>query len=113
MELNEVCSRCGKSVKVPADPQLMTQKIEEETAIKAVIAKVEQFANDLQDPLPEIITLVRFQDDDGEYRFEVKALGKLCGPDVEKKRNKSGCLNRVKALVGDIHRVPRGKKKDE
>ena len=48
-----------------------------------------------------------------DLRFEVKALGKLCGPDEEKKRNKSGCLKRVQSLVDDIHRVPRGKKKEE
>jgi hypothetical protein len=99
-------------VKVPADPALMTEKIQEEASVKEVIEKVKQFADNLEDPLPDIITMVRVQDDDGEYRFEVQALAKLCGPDEEKKRNKSGCLKRVHSLVEDIHRIARSKKKD-
>lgn len=112
MELNEVCSRCNKSVTVPADPALMTAKIQEEASVNEVVDKVQQFADSLTDPLPEVITMIRVQDDTGEYRFEVKALPKLCGPDDEKKRNKSGCLKRVQSLVDDIHRISRSKKKD-
>ena len=112
MELNEVCSRCNKSVKVPADPELMKLKIEEEATVKEVIEKFRQFADNLEDPLPEVITLVRKQNDDGEYFFEVNALAKLCGPDESKKRNKSGCLNRVHALIDDVYRVSRSKDKD-
>jgi len=113
MELNEVCSRCGKSVKVPADPELMKLKIEEEASVNEIIEKFRQFADNLEDPLPEIITLVRVQDDNGEYRFDVKALTKLCGPDETKKRNKSGCLKRVQALVDDIYRQAKGPSKSK
>lgn len=111
MELNEVCSRCGKSVKVPADPELMKLKIEEEASVNEIIAKFRQFADNLEDPLPEVITLVRTQNDDGTYQFDVKALAKLCGPDESKKRNKSGCLKRVRALIEDIYRVSKGDSK--
>ena len=109
MELNEVCDRCGKSVKVPADPELMKLKIEEESAVKEVIEKFQRFADNLEDPLPEIITLVRVRGDDGVYRFKIQALAKLCGPDDAKKRNKSGCLKRVQALVEDVYRGSKSK----
>lgn len=112
MELNEVCSRCGKTVKVPADVELMKHKIEEEATVREVIEQFRQFADTLEDPLPEVITLVRKQRDDGEYHFEIQAHAKLCGPDDKKKRNKSGCLKRVQSLVDDIHRVPRAKKQE-
>lgn len=109
MELNEVCSRCEKSVKVPADPDLMKLKIEEEEAVNNVIAQVKEFVRDLKDPLPEVITLTRTRNANGEYVFDVRALTRLCGPDDSKKRNKGGCMNRVLSLVADIYREAKPK----
>ena len=104
MILNEVCSRCGKSVEIPADAELMKLKIEEEQRVSEVIETITEFVSTLSDPLPEIITLVREQDDAGNYHLRVDALAKLCGPDESKARNKGGCLNRVHTLVDEIHR---------
>lgn len=111
MELNEVCARCNKSVTIPADPDLMKLKIEEEADVTNVIAQCQELAENFDGPLPEVVTFLRKEDDDGNAYFEIKALPKLCGPDAKKKRNKGGCLNRVQMLVDDIHRVSRGKKK--
>lgn len=113
MELNEVCNRCGKTVTIPADADIMRQKIEEDDAVKQVIEAVQELAATFDDPLPEIITLTRKENVDGEGYMEVKALSTLCGPDETKKRNRHGCLNRVRNLVDDIHRVSKSKKKKE
>jgi hypothetical protein len=113
MQLNEVCSRCNKSVTIPADPEIMKDKIAEETYIIDAVKRCEKFGDELKELeyLPEVVTFLRKEDEDGGAYFEVKALAKLCGPDEEKKRNKGGCLNRVRMLVDDIHRVPKARKK--
>jgi len=109
MELNEVCSRCGKTVTIPADAALMRQKIEEEDAVKRIVEEIKELVESFEDPLPEAITLTRKEDAQGNGYLEVKALATLCGPDETKKRNRSGCLNRVHTLIDDIHRVSRKK----
>jgi len=106
MELNEVCSRCGKSVPLQATAEQMIAKIAEENAVKENIKKICDFIADLEGPLPDAVTLV-LEDES----LRVEALAKLCGPNDNNKRNKSGCSKRVRMLFDDVHR--RVKAKDE
>jgi hypothetical protein len=106
MELNEVCSRCGKSVPLQATAEQMIAKIAEENAVKENIQKICDFVSTLEGPLPDAVTLLL----DGSS-LRVEALAKLCGPNDNNKRNKSGCAQRVKMLFDDVHR--RAKTKDE